>query len=78
MDRKIERRVFELKGKGKASRAKKDKGKGPDDLVGSFPLGNGHRAHARTNETKRFPGKGLPPNLRYTYIIIYIDRSVGR
>ena len=56
--------TFDLKGKGKASRAEREKGKGLDDLLGSFPLGNGHRAYARTNETKRFPGKGLPPNLR--------------
>ena len=57
--------TFDLKGKGKASRAEREKGKGLDDLLGSFPLGNGHRAYARTNETKRFPGKSLPPNLRY-------------
>ena len=29
-----------------------------DHVLGSFPLGNGHRAYARTNETKGFPGKG--------------------
>ena len=29
-------------------------------------------ARARTNETKRFPGCGNPPNLRYVYIYIYI------
>ena len=56
--------TFDLKGKGKASCAEREKGKGLYHLLGSFPLGNGHRAYARTNETKRFPGKGLPPNLR--------------
>ena len=68
--------TFDLKGKGKASRAEREKGKGLDDLLGSFPLGNGHRAYARTNETKRFPGKGLPPNLRYIYIYIYVYASI--
>ena len=61
MDRRIGGRGFDLKGKGKASRAQREKGKAGALDFGSLPLGNGHRAYARTNETKRFPGKGLPP-----------------
>ena len=68
MDRRIGGKGFDLKGKGKASCAEREKGKGRHDLLGSFPLGNGHRAYARTKETKRFPGKGLPPNLRFKNI----------
>ena len=63
---------WQQRGKGKASRAEREgkKSAWPFGLIPTrqwtpFPLGNGHRTYARTNETKRFPGKGLPPNFRY-------------
>ena len=35
------------------------------------------RSHARTNETKRFPGWTHTPNLRYAYIsTLYVDVSI--
>ena len=66
MDRPWQRRE-----KGKPSGNKGKRGKVEHQVLGSFPLGNGHRAYACTNETKRFPGHGgkalaalTPPNLR--------------
>ena len=67
--------TFDLKGKGKASRHRREKLE--SNLLGCFALGNGHRAYARTNGTKRFPGKGLPLNLRFSNLpfgsIIFLD-----
>ena len=53
------------KGKGKAPRAEREKGK-LVDVWGSLPLGNGHRAHAQTKRTDFLVGgrpwqPSLPP-----------------
>ena len=72
------------KGKGRTSRHKREKGrrrpappatKGKREGDGTWISGpdltrHPNRAHARTHDTKRFPGWTHPPNLPYTYCVV--------
>ena len=64
---------FDLKGKGKACTTKLKRESARPQFRHPFSLGN-QRAHARTRDKKRFPGRiHTPPNLRHiSFIYVYL------